>query len=99
MMNVFNLNLGQREIIMRTETVKVSGMTCDGCTSKVAHSLKAVSGVHNVVVSLSTGEAAVRYDELLATPEQLRSAVKGAGYSVSPSNPTHSHQSKSGCCS
>ena len=84
---------------MRTETVKVKGMTCDGCTSKVAHSLKEIKGVHDVVVSLSSGEAAVRYDERLTSPDQFKSAVKGAGYAVDAvTNAAHSHQSKSGCC-
>ena len=84
---------------MRTETVKVKGMTCDGCTSKVAHSLKAIKGVHDVVVSLSNGEAAVRYDERLTSPDQFKTAVKGAGYAVDTgTGTTDAHPSKSGCC-
>ena len=82
---------------MQTEILKVTGMTCDGCTSKVAHALKALTGVHDVVVSLSTSEAAVRYDEHLTTPDQLKSAVNEVGYgidggSVAPAKPTK------GCC-
>ena len=65
--------------IMQTETLNVTGMTCNGCTSKIAHALNAIAGVHEVVVSLPDSEAAVRYDEHLTTPEQLKSAVKGAG--------------------
>jgi copper chaperone len=85
---------------MQTDTVKVTGMTCDGCTRAVAHALKATAGVHDVVVSLSTGEAAVRYDEHLTSLDQLKSAVKGAGYGVDATNTAHSPQSKSkrGCC-
>ena len=83
---------------MHTETLKISDMTCDGCTSKVAHALNAITGVHEVVVSLSAGEAAVRYDEHLTAPQQLESAVKGAGYGVS-ADTAQKHQSKGGCCS
>lgn len=83
---------------MRTETLKVTGMTCDGCTSKVAHALNAITGVHGVVVSLSNGEAAVRYDEHLTAPDKLQSAVKGAGYGVG-ADTAQKHQSKGGCCS
>ena len=83
---------------MQTETLKVTGMTCDGCTSKVAHALNAITGVHNVVVSLPAGEAAVRYDERLISPDQLKSAVKRAGYGVDATHAAHGHQSKGGCC-
>ena len=83
---------------MQTETLKVTGMTCDGCTSKVAHALKAVTGVHDVVVSLSDNTAAVRYDEHLTSPDRMKLAVKGAGYGVDASNAAHDQQSKGGCC-
>ena len=53
-------------------------MTCGGCTSKVTHALKAISGVGDVKVSLPTGEATVQYDERRASLEQLKSAVKSA---------------------
>ena len=82
---------------MQTETLKVTGMTCGGCTSNVTHALKAITGVGDVTVSLSAGEATVQYDERLTSPDQLKSAVNGAGYGVVP-NATHSHQSKGGCC-
>jgi copper chaperone CopZ len=87
----------ERGITMQTEILKVTGMTCDGCTSKIAHSLKALAGVHDVVVSLSAGEAAVRYDEHLTSPGQMKSAVKGAGYGADETNATHGQQGK-GCC-
>jgi copper chaperone len=83
---------------MQTETLKVTGMTCDGCTSKVAHALKKLTGVHEVVVSLSTGEASVRYDEQLTASDQLKSAVKAAGYGVGLSNAADTQKPKGGCC-
>ena len=83
---------------MQTETLNVTGMTCNGCTTKIAHALNAIAGVHEVVVSLPDSEAAVRYDEHLTTPEKLKLAVKGAGYGVDATNAAHSHQSKGSCC-
>ena len=82
---------------MQTETIKVTGMTCGGCTSNVAHALKAVNGVHDVVVSLPNNEAAVRYDEQLTSPEQMKSAIKSAGYGVDAANVIQKPQGK-GCC-
>ena len=83
---------------MQTENLKVTGMTCGGCTSNVTDALKAIKGVGDVNVSLSAGEATVRYDERLTSPDQLKSAVKGAGYGVDTTKAVHSHQSKGGCC-
>jgi copper chaperone CopZ len=64
---------------MQTELLEVAGMTCGGCISNATHALKAVSAVSDVEVSLAAGEATVQYDERLTSPEQLKSAVKGAG--------------------
>jgi len=83
---------------MRTELLKVTGMTCGGCTSNVTHALKGITGVGDVKVSLSAGEATVQYDERLTSPDQLKSAVEGAGYGVDATNPAHGHQPKGGCC-
>ena len=81
---------------MQTETIKVSGMTCGGCSSKVAHALKAVNGVHDVAVSLSNNEAAVRYDEKLTSPDLMKLALEAAGYGVDVTNVANKPQGK-GC--
>ena len=83
---------------MQTEIVKVTGMTCGGCISDVTHALKAVSGVSEVDVSLSAGAATVQYDERLTSPDQLKSAVTGAGYGVDTTNTAQKPKGKGGCC-
>jgi len=83
---------------MQTELLKVTGMTCGGCTSNVTRELKAITGVGDVKVSLSAGEATVQYDERLTSPDQLKSAVKGAGYGVDTTNTAQKPQGKGGCC-
>jgi len=70
---------------MQTDILKVTGMTCGGCTSSVTRVLRGVPGVTNVAVSLSAGSATVEYDEQRATREQLASAVVGAGFGVDAS--------------
>jgi copper chaperone CopZ len=84
---------------MQTEHLKVTGMTCGGCVSNVTHALKSVTGVGDVEVSLSAGEATVQYDELLTSPGQLKSAVTGAGYGVNTTGAAGKRQSKGCCCS
>ena len=83
---------------MQTELLKVTGMTCGGCISTITHALKAISGVRDVDVSLSAGEATVEFDERLTSPEKLKSAVKGAGYGVDTPNAAQKPQGKGGCC-
>jgi copper chaperone len=82
---------------VQTEHFKVTGMTCGGCKSKVSHALKRVPGVNDVKVSLSPGEATVQYDERLTSPDQLTSAVEGAGYDVGVTA-AKGNKSEGGCC-
>ena len=82
---------------MKTQQLKVTGMTCGGCTSSVTKALKAINGVVDVNVSLSNSQATVQYDEMLTSPEQLKSAVIKAGYGLDASNSTQQPQGK-GCC-
>jgi copper ion binding protein len=67
---------------MKTETIKVNGMTCGGCANNVAGALKAVEGVNDAHVSLERKEATVDFDESRTSAEQLKSAVRHAGYQV-----------------
>ncbi len=84
---------------MKIELLNITGMSCGGCSSKVEHALKAVKGVDDVVVSLANKEASVRYDEHVATHEQLKLAVQGAGYGLADGSSTQKPQGKGGCCS
>ena len=74
-------------------------MTCGGRTGSGTNALKAVAGVDDVSVSLSAGEATVQYDEKQTSPDQLKSAVKGAGFGVDTSSAAQQPRSKGGCCS
>ena len=65
---------------METMTLKVGGMTCQGCVRSVKNVLEAVPGVSQVDVSLERGEAQVRYDPGLASAQRLAQAVQAAGY-------------------
>ena len=83
---------------MQTELLRVTGMTCGGCIGNVTHALKAINGVGEVNVSLAAGEATVQYDERLTSSDQLKSAVKSAGYGVDATKDARSPQSRGGCC-
>ena len=80
---------------MQTEVLKVTGMTCGGCTASVADALMGIPGVSAADVSLSAGEARVQYDERVASAGLLKSAVEAAGFGVGS---TSAPAAKRGCC-
>lgn len=83
---------------MQTETMKVTGMRCGGCISVVTRVLDAVDGVHNVNVTLASGEAIVDFDEKMTAPDKLKLAVEEAGYGVAENEAIAVKMSgKSGC--
>lgn len=82
---------------MKIQQIGISGMTCGGCSSNVTKALRAVNGVDNVIVSLSDANATVQYDENLTSPDQLKSAIREAGYGVDVVNTTQQSGGK-GCC-
>jgi len=81
---------------VRTETLKVGGMTCGGCVSSVTNALKAVRGVRDVAVSLRPGEARVEFDESATSRERLCAAVQDAGFQPDPA--AGQGRAKGGCC-
>ena len=81
---------------MRTETLKVEGMTCGGRVRSVTEALKAVQGVAGVSVSLEAGEARIEFDENTAAPERLRTAIRQAGYE--PRLAGERSRPTGGCC-
>jgi copper chaperone CopZ len=68
--------------MIKTELIKVTGMTCGGCVNSLTRALKSVQGVEGVQIDLATGDTQVQYVESLTSPIQLRSAVENAGYGL-----------------
>ena len=69
---------------MKSEILQVTGMSDSACVTIVTNALKAVPGVEQVSVSRSPDQATVRFDEALATTQQLQDAISLSGYSVTP---------------
>jgi copper chaperone len=67
---------------VETATLKVKGMTCQGCVASVTRVLKAVPGVRDVQVTLEPGTAKVSYDAAQASVPALKAAIEDAGYDV-----------------
>ncbi len=68
----------------RTVTLAVDDMTCVTCGPVVKGSLKRVSGVNQVVVSLEERTATVTFDDAATSVPALVAATKNAGYLSHP---------------
>ncbi len=58
-------------------------MHCMGCVRSVTNALKRVIGVKEAEISLQENSAKVQFDEKETTLDELRKAIKEAGYEVS----------------
>lgn len=65
-------------------TLPITGMTCGGCVRSVTAVLQALPGVDSVNVTLTPGQAQVRYDEAQVSPTQLQAAIEDAGFDIAP---------------
>ena len=83
-----------------THTYTISGMTCDGCRTKVEKTLNAVEGI-KAKVSLDPPLATITMENHIAT-EELQEALTAVGkYTIEMTQTTHSHEKKTekSCCS
>ena len=61
-------------------TVRLNGMTCEGCANSVRKVLEALPGVARADVSLEQGTATIRFDPALTGIERFKAAIADAGY-------------------
>ena len=61
--------------------LKITGMSCSGCSDAVERVLSRLDGVQEVEISLGTGEAQITHDDG-ASLEIMVLAVAKAGYSA-----------------
>ena len=67
---------------MKKYTISIEGMHCASCASNIERSLKKVSGVKNVSVSLLFKKGNVEAEDSV-TNAQIKEAVARTGYKVS----------------
>lgn len=65
----------------RTEFT-VKGMTCNNCVTSVTQALTHVEGVKAAKVTLAEEKAQVTFDPGATSVDQLKGAVRHAGYEV-----------------
>lgn len=65
---------------MSEVTIRVEGMSCEGCVRNVTGVLMATAGVQDARVSLEENQAVVDYDPAEVGVAQLRQAIVDAGF-------------------
>jgi P-type Cu+ transporter len=69
-------------VILNQVTIAVGGMTCSSCVLSVEESLLSLPGVLTASVNLATEKVTVRYDPQQVRLQQIKQAIKDAGYEV-----------------
>jgi mercuric ion binding protein len=69
-----SLNAQQRATT-KTCTLKMTGMTCAGCTTAVKLAAKKIDGVKDATVSYEKSTAEIIYDPAKTTPDAIAKAV------------------------
>ncbi len=68
------------------EKIKVFGMTCTSCESRVEKAVKKLDGVKTAKANFSGQFLTVEYDTVLCNSEKIKTNIKLAGYSTESSN-------------
>lgn len=67
---------------MRKITLKIQGMTCINCQTKIEKAMTAAGGVKSAAVSWKNGQAEIEYDEKLISPEEIKKIIEDLDYKV-----------------
>ncbi|TAL85927.1 MAG: heavy-metal-associated domain-containing protein [Rhodanobacter sp.] len=69
---------------MKTATISVSGMHCDGCAQIVRNVLERQDGVQTSTVSYADSTARVLFDPARMDESRLLQIIEKAGYGATP---------------
>ena len=67
---------------MKTTTLTIDGMHCDGCAENVQSLLESQQGVRMATVSFRNKEARVLHDAQLVPETQVAALIEKAGFRV-----------------
>jgi periplasmic mercuric ion binding protein len=68
---------------VKTVTLKVTGMTCAGCSNQVSNALKKIDGVLEQLVEYSEDKAVVTFNPKLTTVEAIIEAINKTPFTAS----------------
>lgn len=66
--------------MMENTTIKIGGMSCEGCVKNIQGVLSVLPGVTSAAVSLASAQALVSYDADQVDRGSLLAAIEDAGF-------------------
>jgi len=72
----------------KTIKLKITGMTCAGCSSHIANTLKAMAGIIDQSVLYPGDLAIITYDSAKTNPKAIIEVIQQLGYKVEIINKT-----------
>jgi Cu+-exporting ATPase len=84
---------------MNKKTLKIEGMTCSACSSRVERFVRKLDGVDNANVNFATETLSVEFDETKINNENIEDAVVKAGYAVKKNLKTYTFKVEGMTCS
>ena len=68
------------EFIMKETNLKIEGMHCAGCSTRLEKVLNNLEGVETAKVSLEEKKATIKYDETKISLENIKETIEDAGF-------------------
>ena len=65
---------------MKKETIKTTGMHCNGCEMNAQEFVSELDGINKVIADFKKGEVKVEYDEKKTSLEEIKGKITAAGY-------------------
>ena len=65
---------------MKEIKLKIEGMHCTGCSSRLEKVLNNTDGVESAAVSFEEKQAIIKYNESQINIEQIKEAIQDAGF-------------------
>lgn len=65
---------------MKETNLKIEGMHCTGCSTRLEKVLNNLEGVETAKVSLEEKKATIKYDETKISLESIKEAIEDAGF-------------------
>ena len=65
---------------MKEIKLKIEGMHCAGCSTRLERVLNNLEGVEEAKVSLEEKQATIKFDETKANIENIKEAISDAGF-------------------
>jgi len=81
-------------VVFSEQRIKVKGIHCASCVTKIENSIKALPGVFEANVNPATEEATVSFVQGAVNPASFNAAVESAGYRVEPDGSSLAERAK-----